>query len=159
MTAIKPGRKSTASLTVARPTLGRGRPAAPAGLPDAAVDHWNTIISTCEADFFNPAELPLLAAYVRSLAAHDHARTMLEKEGPVRPDGKSSAWLVVVEKEVRGVCALAARLRLAPQSRIDRTTAGTRARPVHGPAPWETDEFDDLLAKSDDNIYRARAAR
>lgn len=152
---IQPGRQSAASLAVPRPKLGKGRPTPPAGLPEAAVDFWNTIVSTCEADFFNPAELPLLSAYCRALAAHDHARLKLEEEGPVRADGKSSAWLVVVEKETRAVVALAARLRLAPQSRLDRTTAGKRARPVTGSAPWEFDDDDDLLAKSDtDKFFR-----
>ena len=120
-------------------------PVAPDGIPEAAVAFWRSIVSDLQPDYFLPSDLPLLSAYCRALAAHDHARSMLESEGPVRQDGKASAWLVIVEKEVRAVVALAARLRLAPQSRMDRTVAGKTARPTVGMRPWERSGDDEEL--------------
>jgi hypothetical protein len=50
----------------------------------------------------------------------------LAAAGPV-VQGRASAWLVVLEKAHRSSVALAARLRLAPQSRADSRSAGRKA--------------------------------
>lgn len=137
------GRKSAAALAVA-PIPRRNRPEPPDGLPATAAAYWRAIVSSLESDYFHASDLPLLRAYVVALAALDEARAALAEAGPV-VGGKTSPWLTVAEKETRAVVALAARLRLAPQSRLDRTTAGPKARNAGGAAPWEF-THDPLLA-------------
>lgn len=149
--------KTTTPPTVPRPRLAKGRPSAPAGLPDAAVDHWNAIVSSLDADYFVASDLPLLASYARALASHDHARSTLEERGYVDEKGKTSGWVTVLEKETRACVALSARLRLAPQSRMDRTKAGKAGRSVNGTEGWDDDD-DGLLARSEDRFFQ-RAAR
>lgn len=129
------GKKSAAALAVAPPPR-RNRPKPPDGLPVTATEYWCAIVSSLASDYFHPSDLPLLRAYCVSLAALDEARSALAEGGPV-VDGKTSPWLTVAEKEVRACVALAARLRLAPQSRLDRTVAGPKARNAGGAAPWE----------------------
>jgi hypothetical protein len=51
------------------------------------------------------------------------ANHKLSTEGPVI-DGKISPWITVLEKAHRSCCALAMRLRLSPQARIDAKTLG-----------------------------------
>ena len=43
-------------------------------------------------------------------------------------DGKTNPWLVVQEKAQRAMVALSARLRLAPQSRMESKVAAARRR-------------------------------
>jgi hypothetical protein len=64
---------------------------------------------------------------VRAAHLADQAAKALTKEGAVVA-GKANAWLVVQEKSVRSLVALAARLRISPQQRFDRERAGTSAR-------------------------------
>ena len=97
--------------------------------------HWIAIVNSLRADYFVESDLPLLKAYVGALAAADHSRAQLEAKGAV-VDGKASAWNAVLERELRNVSTLATRLRLAPQSRLDRKVAGVHARP-DAPPSWE----------------------
>jgi hypothetical protein len=56
-------------------------------------------------------------------------------------EGRPSPWLAVQEKSVRALTALAIRLRLSPQSRIDAKAMGRREPPMRV-NPWEWDPND-----------------
>jgi hypothetical protein len=66
----------------------------------------------------------LLVAYVQA--------TLLGRKMARNPSN-----VAVWEKAVRVQLALAARLRLAPQSRVDPKTIGRQQQQRVGPAPWD----------------------
>jgi hypothetical protein len=73
----------------------------------------------------------LVVAYVRAIAFEVQAAKELAA------DPLNTRWLAVWEKAGRSMVALAAKLRLCPQSRQHpRTTA--RMPPQSGPRPWTT---------------------
>jgi hypothetical protein len=63
---------------------------------------------------------------VHAVALHEDAVAALRRDGPVRADGKASAWLVVLEKCQRALIGLSMRLRLSPQARRERAVAPRR---------------------------------
>lgn len=130
-------RRSAASLAIApiRPPKHRLDP--PRGLSKGASAVFRAIVSAVDAEHFSPADLPLLTEYARAADLANRAAAELDKHGAVT-DGKASAWLVVQEKSVRALTALAARLRICPQSRFDRTVAGTKARNSQPVIDWES---------------------
>jgi phage terminase small subunit len=71
---------------------------------------------------FTEGDLPLLVAYVAAVSQHERAVAALREQGDV-VDGKANAWIVVQEKAVRAMTALAMRLRLSPQARRERAVA------------------------------------
>lgn len=85
------------------------------------------IVAAVGSDHFTRADAPLLVEYARATCLADQAAVALAADGAV-VDGRASPWIVVQEKCVRSMTALAARLRLCPQSRLDRTVAGKTAR-------------------------------
>ena len=103
----------------------------PAGLSPAAAAHWARVVADAGQGHLLPADGPLVIEYARALALADQAHQALEADGTV-VDGKASPWVTVLEKQVRSIVALAARLRLCPQSRFDRTVAGSKARSITG---------------------------
>ena len=90
---------------------------------------WHAIVSTTNAAHFHASDAPLLVQYVRACVLAEKAGNELAQNGAVLPNGKASSWLVVQEKQVRAMAALAHRLRLSPQSRQDKgkKTDGPRA--------------------------------
>ena len=66
-----------------------------------------------DARHFRPSDAPLLCRFVEADALAERAAKELRKN-PVA-DGKASPWLMVQEKSVRALTALAMRLRLSPQ--------------------------------------------
>ena len=120
-------RKSAASLSVvALNVSGKRRLAPPAGLSEPARLVFVELVAAVGADHFTRGDLPLLLAYCSACAMERKASEALESEGAVI-GGRSSPWLVIQEKQVRAMTALAMRLRLAPQSRIDARGAGRSA--------------------------------
>jgi phage terminase small subunit len=120
----QPGRKSgaaTATLAVVNIGQSRIRPRA-----DAAPDVQEIIcdlVGSLDARHFHKADWPLLESYARAILLERKAYRMLEMEGEVLST-RTNAWLVVAEKAGRQIVALSARLRLCPQSRMDRKQAG-----------------------------------
>ena len=125
-------RKSAAAASVAPVTVGRARVQAPDGLPESAKKQWAEIVSSLPADRFHASDRPLLALYCQNVARASHAMAELERD----PDGP---WLKVADVHTKLVSSLAARLRLCPQSRLDRKVAGPAAREDAGQSkPWES---------------------
>jgi len=93
------------------------------------------IVAACPTKHFVASDLPLLIRYVEALALADKAAGHLHTEGAVIK-GKTSPWLVVLEKCQRAVVALSMRLRLSPQSRADpKTLQRNQLSPFA--KPWE----------------------
>jgi phage terminase small subunit len=117
-------RKSAASMEVAPNVSGepeRLRP--PAGLSRAARVVFTELVNAVDGKHFSRADMPLLIEYCTACAMARTAAKHLEADGPV-VDGRVNQWLVVQEKQIRAMTALAMRLRLSPQSRIDARAAG-----------------------------------
>lgn len=121
----------------------------PADLPDAERAVFVMITESVDPAHFHVTDMPLLTQYASAAVLARTAADKITAEGAVLPDGKVSGWVGVFEKSSRACVALAARLRLAPQSRYDRLVAGSNTRPQPGTRkPWETDppEEHSLLA-------------
>jgi len=84
------------------------------------------LIRAVDADHFGEGDIPLLVAYVQAIVMHQDAVKAIQRDGPVRADGKASAWLVLMEKAQRAMVALSMRLRLSPQARRERAVAPKR---------------------------------
>jgi phage terminase small subunit len=110
--------------TVVLPT---SRPQPPAGLDQRAAAHWRAIVSAVDPGHFVPSDTPLLCEYVQAIVMAEDAHEALTREGAI-VNGRPNAWHGVLAQQVKSMVAIAARLRLAPQARFDRTRAGTLAR-------------------------------
>jgi phage terminase small subunit len=116
------GRKSAASLAVITPTaerLLRCRPEAPEDV--RAV--FARIVYDTGADHFRASDSDLVEQYSQAICLAREAFQQLQAEGPVL-NGRVNPWQTVLEKANRASVSLSQRLRLAPQSRLDRKTAG-----------------------------------
>jgi phage terminase small subunit len=102
------------------------------GTPEPVAQVFRDLVESVSADHFTVADLPLLESYSEAICMSRMAWSEIERDGPVI-DGKTSPWVVVQEKAHRAQVALAARLRLCPQSRFDRGKAGTTSREQRGP--------------------------
>jgi phage terminase small subunit len=120
-------RKSASALTTATPPGTKLRLAPPATLSDGARLAFAKAVSSVDADHFTAGDQALLVEFARAVDLANQAATELDAHGPV-VNGRPSPWIVIQEKSVRALVALSARLRLCPQSRFDRTKAGTNAR-------------------------------
>ncbi len=120
------GRKSAASNAVQIDVIGsRSRLTVPKYLTIEEQSLFEEIVAVCEHRQLAPTDGPLLASYVQA--------AIKARKLAAEPD-KVSEW----EKTVRVMAMLARSLRLTPQSRLDRATAGRMARDQKvGPLPWD----------------------
>jgi phage terminase small subunit len=95
-------------------------PAEPGGLTAREQQIFTDLVRSCASDHFTESDLPLLVAYVQACAMHEDAVAAIRRDGPVRPDGKATAWLVVMEKCQRAMVAMASKLRLTPMARREK---------------------------------------
>lgn len=86
------------------------------------------IVGSVSATHFRATDGPLVEQYAQSIALARQAYSYLDAEGPVIC-GKANPWLVVLEKAHRSSVALSMRLRLSPQSRLDRKALGQAQEP------------------------------
>jgi hypothetical protein len=111
-------RKSAASLAIMpTPTVSR-RMQAPSSLGNAERKVWDHIISTTARAHWVPSDSYLLVEYCRAIVLADRAWNVL---ADVDADPlHAKAAVILQEKSVRAMCALAHKLRVSPQSRQDR---------------------------------------
>lgn len=118
-------------------STGAPRLKAPATLSEGAAAIFVQVVSSVDPSHFSAVDLPLLEQYASAADLARQAQSQLDTHGAVI-DGKASAWIAVLEKASRSCVALAARLRVCPQSRFDRLVAGANSRPQSsGRKPWE----------------------
>jgi hypothetical protein len=120
--AVQPGRKSAD----ARSLDSGGAPprlTPPEYLNNAERALFKELVASIDSRAFVPSDAPLLVSYVQA--------TLMARKFAGNPE-----QIVVWEKSVKIQATLATRLRLAPQSRLDRKTAG-RQQAFRNPDPWE----------------------
>lgn len=136
-------RKSVAALSVAPIGVRRVKPPADMAEPIKAI--WRELVDSMPPDRFHTSDRPLLALYCRHLHQAHTALSKIEEHGAC--DGESlNPWLKVAEASTKQCAVLATKLRLAPQSRLDRKVAGPAARGGDVNPPWASDD-DDPAAK------------
>jgi hypothetical protein len=96
----------------------------PASLKQTFID----IVASVPPEHFRTGDADLIEMYASAIALSRRAYAELDRHGPV-VNNKASPWIVTLEKAHRSAVALTARLRLAPQMRIDRKTAGRKIGP------------------------------
>jgi hypothetical protein len=121
------GRTSVASLTALSVTGDPPRLTPPKSLSTEEAELFNEIVNACSPRHFVQSDIWLVASYARATAMAQRAFASDDKEA-------LAAW----ERAVRTQMALAGRLRLSPNSRIDPKTVG-RLKP-RGPHPWEDED-------------------
>ncbi len=138
------GRKSAASLTVAKPDIGAAkRLKAPLHLSDAEMAVWAEVVNDQPAGAFTATHAPLLEMYCRHLVnnriiadellSFDRA-WLADDDGLKRYD----TLLKLSERESRAASSLATRLRITRQATDHPVTAGRAiANQSTGRKPWD----------------------
>jgi phage terminase small subunit len=80
---------------------------------------WGELVASMPESHFRTTDAPLIEQYAQAIALARQAYANLDAEGSVVA-GRANPWLVVLEKAHRSSVALSMRLRLSPQSRMDR---------------------------------------
>jgi hypothetical protein len=119
-------RQAAAAKLVATPARPHPHLAPSSDAPAAVRAIFAEILRSAPQGHFQAGDVHLIEQYAQAIVLARQASAELAKCGPVI-GGKTNAWLVVLEKAHRSSFALAARLRLAPQSRADSRSAGRRA--------------------------------
>jgi P27 family predicted phage terminase small subunit len=137
----KPGPKTTADLLAAVPA-SNARMRAPDHLNYAQAEEWQAIVDSLPADYFRPADAPLLAAYCISSSFHKQAAKDLETNGFYERSESGRCFpnpaSAIMNSAACSMAQLAVKLRLCPSSRYSDQKAKTKAGPRAAPArPWE----------------------
>jgi phage terminase small subunit len=104
---------------------------------------FNEIVSSVPHKHFVKSDAPLIERYATAIVNARRAQAMIEKHGLVDHD-KPSPWTLVHEKAEKAIDKLSARLRLSPQSRMDRKSSRLQGRPSgDDKKPWRYDDKDD----------------
>lgn len=130
----KPGPASAASMAVV-PVGTFPRVRVPAHLPESQRTRINDLIGTKPADWFQPADLPLLVELARHMDRADRLDAEIRALAP--DDLKGLKWLQpLANAESVRIQSILRSLRLTPQARYRADSA--KLKPREGPAPWET---------------------
>jgi hypothetical protein len=130
---IQRGRKSGAAIAIAQVDGAPPRLKPPPSLSPAERIVFIDLVEAVDPKHFRPSDLPLLCAYVHAVVLEASAAKKLAK-------GDSRA-LATWEKASRAMVALAAKLRLCPQSRLDPKTVARQQVRV-GPFPWDEESHE-----------------
>jgi phage terminase small subunit len=114
-------RKSAAELSIVKPEVVTDRLKPRSGLPPEVKLLWSELVSTMPHDHFRASDSALIEQYCQAIALARQSYAHLNEEGSVVA-GRANPWLIVLEKAHRSSVALSMRLRLSPQSRMDRKT-------------------------------------
>jgi hypothetical protein len=120
---LQRGRKSLANVTALRVDGKPSRLAPPPHLNATERKLFTDLVAATNAKHFTESDSPLLVSYVQA--------TLLSRRA-IKKAGRDARALSTWEKACRMQAVIATKLRLAPQSRIDRK-AVTRHMPRPGP--------------------------
>ena len=135
-------RTSAASLAVPRINTAERRVKPPANLPEPVRKIWAGLVDSLPADRFHSSDWPLLSLYSRFTYQAETALAHVEKAGAT--DGSATnPWLRVADVASKQCAVLATKLRLCPQTRMDRKVAGPAARSRSKRKPWDPIGNDD----------------
>jgi phage terminase small subunit len=96
------------------------RLAPPASLGEGERKAFLGLVMSCPAGQFAPADLPLLCAWAENVAIRERMATRLALEGEITDQGKVNPAFNVHREAVKTLNALALRLRVSPQSRMQK---------------------------------------
>src|SRR6516225_10997116 len=105
--------------------------------PAEVKDVFTELVRSMRPEHFRPGDQDLVEQYCQAVLLARQAYSELEMAGSVSPDGKMSPWVTILEKSHRSATALAARLRLCPQSRLSARTVGRQKPPALRKKIWE----------------------
>jgi phage terminase small subunit len=123
-------RRSAASLAVVAQAAPSKRLKPRSGLPPEVKLIWESLVASMPDEHFRATDAPLVEQYAQAIALARQAYANLNEEGPVVA-GRANPWLVVLEKAHRSSVALSMRLRLSPQSRMDRKSVKETTRSAY----------------------------
>jgi phage terminase small subunit len=129
-------RKSVEALRLQSFSASARRVKAPADLPPEIRAIWGELVDALPPDRFHSSDRPLLALYCRALHQASLAFAKLEEHGAAY-ETSISPWQKVADTNSKIAASLAVRLRLCPQSRLDRKVAGPAARQLPETKPWD----------------------
>lgn len=133
-------RRSAASLTVTPLDASPRRIKPPATLPAPIKELWTAIVESLPATHFHKSDVSLLTLYCRAVHQATLAFKNIERCGAFDDEAQNPA-VRVADTSVKQAATLAAKLRLCPSARLDRTVAGKNARRDHAaPKPWNFEE-------------------
>ena len=130
-------RRSSASLTVAQPSIdaGKTRLKPSSNLIAAERELFVTLVRGCAPNHFRETDRLLLEEYVREALLLQQAAEALRQNSAVMPDGKISPWFQIQQRACKTMALLAMRLRLTPASRLHPKSVARQTTPSHF-APW-----------------------
>jgi hypothetical protein len=135
---VQRGRKSVAAITtLPAVNVAQSRLQPPDHMPVEVKDVFSELVFSVPPEHFRPCDTALVEQYAQSIVLSRLAYSELQLTGVVSAEGKN--WLVALEKAHRSSVALAARLRLCPQSRLS-AKAADREKPPSSYKIWE--DFD-----------------
>lgn len=136
----KRGRPSAASLVSTASPLDAiqvmERAKAPHDLTDEETEVWAAVTASEAADWFSPANLPLLSQYCRHVVRARHIAEWIER-AQTSPDLQIEDYdrlLKMQQRESGAMCQLATKMRITQQSLTNHR--GNR-KPQAGRKPWE----------------------
>ena len=134
-------RKSAAALGVVTAVKEAERVQPSRDFPEPVASVFREIVASVPPEHFRTSDVPLIEQYAFAILLGREAYEHLAKEGQIVA-GRTSPWIVCMEKSTRAVTALCMRLRLAPQARMRPETTASRMK-GYTPSAYETMRFDD----------------
>ena len=80
-----------------------------------------SLVTQAPAGQFRETDRPLINRWCELTVLGDRAAAEMATNDLVTPDGRPSPWISIHERAVKGLVALSLRLRLSPQSRMDKS--------------------------------------
>lgn len=117
-------RTSASALAVAKPEKIEvvERPRAPHDLSDEEVEIWVAVVNSMPADWFSPANLPMLNQYCRHAIQARRVAEWLEKAtgDAGLTVGDYDKLLAMQDRESKAISSLAGRMRISQQAVINQ---------------------------------------
>lgn len=89
---------------------------------------WKSIVAAYPDDYFRAGDMPLLQSYCQEFERHEEAQRHLLEEGTVIPTAnggmRRSPWHDVLVASINAMTAIATKLRLCANSRVDKKAKG-----------------------------------
>jgi hypothetical protein len=120
----KTGRKSFVATDII-PYGESRRLAPPASLGEGERKAFLDLVLACPSEQFTPADLPLLCAWAETVALRERMATRMAVEGELDEKGKPSGAFTIHKEATKTLNALALRLRVSPQARMQKAPRRT----------------------------------
>jgi hypothetical protein len=131
-------RKSSADLTVRRPSIAAATPLPPpADLSPDERKLWADVVASKPADWFGPDSAPMLKEYVRAALLCDALARRVHTAMRSADPRNLTRLLNARHQEVTRLAVLGTKLRLTQQSRYTARSAATADSRASGLRPWQ----------------------